>query len=546
VTLPADTMAIVVGVEEYQTGTRWRLDGPALDACRFARWLTVRGVPADRITLLVSPLPENADEVAVEKEARGYRYGVADHATVRDVFTQYLPKQRSGLLVLYWGGHGVIQQEERRLIYADATTLDKRNLNLSSLLLSMRSSTFAGHPQQLGLIDVCLNLVEELGWEGTMPNEEFSVGRTESRRDQRVLLAASPGERAVNVDSLKTGLFSQVVREALDSLPAGTWPPDADGLRDLVHERFEQLRNEGGTRQVPSNVWYRSRSDDVLVFATGSQAGQLEDARLRAEFAAAVEVEHPTWVLEHSDAHSGPVPDWHVVRLELTLNNASAHAAHDVALAIPGVGEQRLRTLPAYERVGIRFSQLERRRVSAADGTLPATIDGVILDWRDQYSLVVPQNRPTLRLEVSDRTPTQRSQLLAEARQSEEKWEQQAAAIQAAEALVAKVGENPAGLANAMRSTAVRGDIWPYLRERLPTDRALIKQAFLLRNTLEDIYVREDASDEEALARLRQEVSSSLGLLEATRILKLGRIRNLRKRLSTRRNDRDHPAVPGA
>jgi hypothetical protein len=271
VTLPADTMAVVVGIEEYQTGKKWRLDGPALDACRFAQWLTNRGVPADRITLLVSPLRENADEV--EEQSKGYRCGTADHATVRDVFTRYLPSQRSDLLVFYWGGHGVIEQEERRLIYADATTLDKRNLNLSSLLRSMRSSTFAGHPQQLGLVDACSNLVTELGWEGTMPNEEFSVGRTEPRRDQRVLLAASPGERAINVDGLKTGLFSQIVREALSTLPADFWPPDADGLRELANERFEQLRSERRTRQVPSHLWFRSRSgDDVLVFANGSSA----------------------------------------------------------------------------------------------------------------------------------------------------------------------------------------------------------------------------------------------------------------------------------
>ena len=117
--------------------------------------------------------------------------------------------------------------------YADATTLDKRNLNLSRLLQSMRSSTFAGHPQQLGIVDACLNLVTELGWEGSMPSEEFTVGHPETRRDQRVLLAASPGERATNVDTLKTGLFSQVLREALDTLPADAWPPDADRLRDI-------------------------------------------------------------------------------------------------------------------------------------------------------------------------------------------------------------------------------------------------------------------------------------------------------------------------
>jgi hypothetical protein len=52
--LPTDAMAVVVGVEEYQVGRDWRLDDPALDACRFVRWLTAYGVLADRITLLVS------------------------------------------------------------------------------------------------------------------------------------------------------------------------------------------------------------------------------------------------------------------------------------------------------------------------------------------------------------------------------------------------------------------------------------------------------------------------------------------------------------
>ena len=60
------------------------------------------------------------------------------------------------------------------------------------------------------------------------------MGRPEPGRDQKVLLAASPGERAINMDALKTGLFSQVLREALDTLPTGAWPPNADTLRDLV------------------------------------------------------------------------------------------------------------------------------------------------------------------------------------------------------------------------------------------------------------------------------------------------------------------------
>jgi vWA-MoxR associated protein C-terminal domain/Caspase domain len=300
--LSADTIAIVVGIEDYEAGKEWRLDGPALDACRFARWLTSRGVPADRITLLISPLPENAD--AVEDQSQGYRVRTtADYSAIRDVFTRYLPSQTSSLLILYWGGHGVIEEEERRLICADATTMDKRNLNLSSLLKSMRSSTFAGHPQQLSLVDACLNLVTELGWEGRMPSEDFPEGRPAPRRDQQVLLATSPGERAINLDALKTGLFSQVLREALDALPPDTWPPDADGLRDFVNDRFEELRHEGSTQQVPSHLWFRSRSgDDTLVFASDSQAGRVRATKLGGQLLTSAEYRKLKAILDSAPA----------------------------------------------------------------------------------------------------------------------------------------------------------------------------------------------------------------------------------------------------
>jgi hypothetical protein len=81
------------------------------------------------------------------------------------------------------------------------------------------------------------------------------------------------------VDALKTGLFSQVVRETLEALPPGAWPPDADRLCDVVNERFEDLRDDGQTQQVPSQLWYRSRSgEDMRVFEYGPPAGPVRAA----------------------------------------------------------------------------------------------------------------------------------------------------------------------------------------------------------------------------------------------------------------------------
>ncbi|WP_143674546.1 MULTISPECIES: VMAP-C domain-containing protein [Streptomyces] len=273
--LPSGTRAVVVGVERYDIGSRWGLDGPAADACRFAGWLTSCGVPAENITLLVSPLASNADLVREHIQRHGYRSGTADQVTVREVFARTLPATTSDLLIIHWGGHGVIEHDEQRLIYADATTQDKCNLNLTQLLRSLRTSTYARHPRQLVLVDACSNLVEDLGWAGVMPRQDFAEGRTDPRRDQYALLAASPGERAVNDDAAKTGLFSRTVLEVLGSLSDGTWPPDAGHLQSEVSGQFELLREQGRTAQVPSRLWYRSRStQDELIFAAGSPAAR--------------------------------------------------------------------------------------------------------------------------------------------------------------------------------------------------------------------------------------------------------------------------------
>jgi hypothetical protein len=133
---PAGTRAVVVGVEEYAAGGSWRLDGPALDACRFVEWLIGRGVPAGNVSLLVSPLMENEDAVA----RHGFDVRPADYATVRATLVDSLRDSGSEFLVLYWGGHGLVDGDDtRRLFCADATTADKRNLDLTALLRSLRS-----------------------------------------------------------------------------------------------------------------------------------------------------------------------------------------------------------------------------------------------------------------------------------------------------------------------------------------------------------------------------------------------------------------------
>jgi hypothetical protein len=265
VTLSQKTVAVVVGIEQYATG--WKLDGPASDACRFVDWLLSENVPAGNISLLVSPLPDNMHLVE-EHRANGVRVNAGTYGSISGRLIRDLPKESSELLIVHWGGHGCVDGAgDRRLLCADAEFGYMQNLDLNSMLRSLASSRYDSHPRQLLLVDACQTFVQNEQWASEMPKLLCPEGQLRKDCDQQVLLAASPGERARNDDANKTGLFSKVVREEI------SWPPNAEGLRDRVHDRFEEFRAKRQTKQVPSHLWFRSRSGEtVLVFTTDVEA----------------------------------------------------------------------------------------------------------------------------------------------------------------------------------------------------------------------------------------------------------------------------------
>ena len=140
---PGKTYALVVGIERYAAGDSWNLDGPAHDARRFVQWLRDHDVPAENISLFLSPLEANQALRDGEPAARD----ATRQEIERELFGP-LAQKSGDLLYLFWGGHGVMTPEsERRLYYADATTQNKLNLDFNSLLTSMRSDTFARPPR---------------------------------------------------------------------------------------------------------------------------------------------------------------------------------------------------------------------------------------------------------------------------------------------------------------------------------------------------------------------------------------------------------------
>ncbi|MFJ9565011.1 caspase family protein [Streptomyces fuscichromogenes] len=269
---PDRTHAVVVGVERYAVGPSWDLPGPAADARRFTAWLRGRGVPAAHISLLLDALPgTGGPEVDVPA-------GPARREAVQEVLTRRLPALEGDLLVVVWGGHGVTDpQGHRRLFYADATAADKRNLDLDAWLTALTTDVLPGFRRQIWLVDSCQTFVEDLGFVRSLPGELPSHGDRLPGREQFVLLASGPGQRAANDPVLRTGAFSRAVLAALEASDDENWPPDTGALADTVIGGF----TEGGQR--PSSLWYRSGTGDVRHYdfpAARRRAEPVSDAAL--------------------------------------------------------------------------------------------------------------------------------------------------------------------------------------------------------------------------------------------------------------------------
>ncbi len=251
---PKKTGAIVIGIEKYKAGQSWNLNGPAHDACKFAKWLYDRQVPPENITLFISSLTD---------ERLTLPNGLSPQAATSQNISQFiedtLPNNPAELLFFYWGGHGVITTEgERRLFYADATVANKKNLDLNALLTFLRTDYFNARAlsRQIVIVDTCANYVENMGAAKELPQNSFSKGDPLENREQYVLMAAKPGELAKNLDAEKTGLFTKELMAQLAH--QAEWPPKMEEIRAQLSQRFEELREIGQAEQTPTYYYYRN------------------------------------------------------------------------------------------------------------------------------------------------------------------------------------------------------------------------------------------------------------------------------------------------
>ncbi|MEG4029967.1 MULTISPECIES: formylglycine-generating enzyme family protein [unclassified Microcoleus] len=237
---PGRTYGLVVGIEKY-SNTSWNVGGPANDALKFADWLCKRDVPKENIRLCLSLLEENNHLL----EQSDFTVEEATEQNLSNIIENNFSKQKGDLLYIFWAGHGLLSSErERRLLCADATSQNWRNLDLDSLLLLLKSNLF-GIKNHICILDACANyLLESDGRPTNLKGKQFSSGQPMRDYKQFVLLATREGEKAIVNTKCQTGYFSQAVREALEQEPLETWPPNMKVISEKVQQQVTSLNNK--------------------------------------------------------------------------------------------------------------------------------------------------------------------------------------------------------------------------------------------------------------------------------------------------------------
>ncbi|MFI2779782.1 effector-associated domain 2-containing protein [Streptomyces sp. ALB3] len=234
---PDRVFALVVGIEQYAAGSGWDLPGPARDALRFRDWLRARGVPDSQIQLHLAPLPGSVP---------GVPFRPADHDSLRRAFIEDIPDRGDEALWVWWGGHGVLDADDNtRLHTCDATSADRRNIDLESALARLRSDVTPGHGVQMWMVDTCRTFDEAHHFPQSLPTERFPTGARVAEHEQILMFAAGRGQRAGNDPERRLGVFSDIVLDALsDELL-----PDPQTLFGTVKARMDALRAAGPTGQ---------------------------------------------------------------------------------------------------------------------------------------------------------------------------------------------------------------------------------------------------------------------------------------------------------
>ncbi len=278
---PTTTQALLVGIEKYSGFGD--LDGPTNDVYQFCQWLRDKNVPAENISVFLSPLESNAGIVEKITSLVNSQPLEATKNRVNKALGEEAKEKQASLFIVFWTGHGLITpQGDRRLIYADATLDDLKNLNLNAQLNAMQTEAYKNLPQQLLIFDACANS-QQFDFILADETPQTSYVRLPSQK-QMVMFAANPGEYAINKGDEQTGLFTrELMKELKSSNQTEYWLPDMEAVMGNIQHNFIKLREDGETQQTPAFFLYQDW--------TGNKKILFEEPKIEPETSALTRLE---------------------------------------------------------------------------------------------------------------------------------------------------------------------------------------------------------------------------------------------------------------
>lgn len=256
---PDKTYAIIVGIEKYRAAD-WELPGPASDARNFSNWLIQMNVPPENIKLFLSPLPGN--EILTDPDQPSYLPATKENIT--DCFYKWLNKMSGDLFWFFWAGHGFLTTQngiKRRLFFEDADEYYLKNIDLKSLVESMRTDFFKEFKRQIYIIDACARKFDRNFFKGNLDDLSFKTGdNVHNDCKQFECYSAREGELAKNYPKEQIGLFSKELMKEFRKIQIDNdandtqWPPDMGKVATSLGNTFDQMRIKGITTQIPSFV----------------------------------------------------------------------------------------------------------------------------------------------------------------------------------------------------------------------------------------------------------------------------------------------------
>lgn len=257
---PRELVVYVVGIERYDGGEAWDLDGPVADALDFAEWLIERGVPPHNIQAFLAPL-KHGDPLASRPVLSGKvkRRGATSgelYTALSDELNATKPKH----FCLFWGGHGCLMPKGDRYLFGSESTAEHIPcINLTDFFRYLGTEALGpdlgrGSRQFITIVDACATFADQRGYDRSdhiATAHPFPV-RQQVSRSWSAIFSTNPGEYALNL-AQKTGLFSRELRRQLRRVTNSTRDlfQELETAAQQLNHTFDARSQNGESAQHP-------------------------------------------------------------------------------------------------------------------------------------------------------------------------------------------------------------------------------------------------------------------------------------------------------